>query len=441
MVSAESSQLQLVDLQLPTERSTCALTATTSLPPRPASPALATRSPPRVGYVFSDPLRRAADRLPSNVMRSTFTHSLIAAYGFPKHMIHLLPALPTKEELCRGHSDAFVDFLTTVDEREIESDTSKAECEQFGLQHDCPVFDGLATYVSLVVGGTLAGARALVDGSVDVAIHWDGGRHHATRDRAAGFCYVNDIVIGIIELQRRFKRILYLDIDVHHGDGVESAFLFSPRVYTCSFHLHDLGFYPGTGGSSSVGRGKGTHHALNVPLRRGLRSPTFMHVVKSVVSEIYACYNPDCIVLQCGADGANGNLSGGKGDERGEGWNLNPNVFADVVAFLHGLPDTIVRTQQERTVPDRCPILILGGGGYHNATTARCWAAATASAINDPRVPIPAADDDVPEHALWAEYAAARPHVGTRADENGKGGYIDTLLERTITAIQKLRVN
>lgn len=110
---------------------------------------------------------------------------------------------------------------------------------------DCPVFAGLSDHVLWISGGTLTAARQLLNNECDIVMHWEGGRHHAHSDEASGFCYVNDIVVGILELQIKFNKILYVDIDVHHGDGVQNAFYSTSRVFTLSFHRHEIGFFPG----------------------------------------------------------------------------------------------------------------------------------------------------------------------------------------------------
>ncbi len=131
-----------------------------------------------------------------------------------------------------------------------------------------------------------------------VAINWCGGWHHAQRDSAEGFCYVNDIVLCIHELRRTFNRVLYVDLDVHHGtrqvfvcffifrlpefvsagNGVESAFAFTNKVFTMSLHLKEAGFYPGTGDISDVGFGNGKYHTLNIPFREGVNDEMYKDV-------------------------------------------------------------------------------------------------------------------------------------------------------------------
>ena len=124
-------------------------------------------------------------------------------------------------------------------------------------------------------------AKQLSSGSSDIAINWAGGLHHAKKREASGFCYINDIVLAILELLRTFPRVLYVDIDCHHGDGVEEAFYTTDRVLTCSFHKFGE-YFPGTGHVDDHGRDKGRGYAVNVPLRDGLTDDAFKGVFEPV---------------------------------------------------------------------------------------------------------------------------------------------------------------
>ncbi|KAI9095510.1 hypothetical protein DFS34DRAFT_582186 [Phlyctochytrium arcticum] len=345
----------------------------------------------RVGYVYSAALRHAADCLPSNRNRSTYVHSLIDACNLFRHLHIIDPIEPSIKDFTSFHTRAYNEHLPRTIYRTIDDGR---------LPSDCPVFDELPSYVKLVTGGTLAAARALVEGSVHTAFHWDGGSpdiHFLSciRESASGFCYVNDIVIGIFELQKKFSRILYLDLDIHHGDGVENAFQFSPRVYTCSIHRFDPGFFPASGRKEFSGLGKGRHHVLNIPMKRGLRGESFLSCVQAVLEEVMRNFAPECVVLQCGADGAIGNLNSGDVDTNGqrhrdasgEGWNIGPAFFGDLITCVNAHRGF-------------CPLLVLGGGGYVNTITARCWAAATATSVG-----IRFDQEDIPDHALWTHYA------------------------------------
>lgn len=151
-----------------------------------------------------------------------------------------------------------------------------------------------------------------------------------------------------------FKRILYLDLDVHHGDGVEEAFAYSPSVTTCSFHIHDTSFFPGTGALSDVGFGRGKYHAVNVPLRRGLGSLSFRQVFTKIAGALLEKIDPDVVVLQAGCDGLAKDPLGG--------WALTPDDYAMACQWI--------------TMTGK-PVLVLGGGGYVSANAAKCWTLCT----------------------------------------------------------------
>ena len=128
-----------------------------------------------------------------------------------------------------------------------------------GEYTDCPVFDGMYEFCATYTGCSLDGAVKLNHGLTDVAINWSGGLHHAKKTEASGFCYINDIVLAILELLKRHPRVLYIDIDIHHGDGVEEAFYTTDRVMTVSFHKYG-DFFPGTGDIKDVGAKRGKYY-------------------------------------------------------------------------------------------------------------------------------------------------------------------------------------
>ncbi|KAA6354483.1 MAG: putative Histone deacetylase 1, partial [Streblomastix strix] len=149
------------------------------------------------------------------------------------------------------------------------------------INDDSTVFDGLFRYCQITAGGSVCGASKLNSKEADIAINWSGGLHHAKKGEASGFCYINDIVLGILELLKCNPRVMYIDIDVHHGDGVEEAFYTTDRVMTVSFHKYG-GFFPGTGSIKDIGAGKGKYYSINVPLRDGIDDDGFMYVFQAV---------------------------------------------------------------------------------------------------------------------------------------------------------------
>lgn len=145
------------------------------------------------------------------------------------------------------------------------------------------MFEGLYDFCSMYTGASLDGAMKLNKNCCDIAINWSGGLHHAKKFEASGFCYVNDIVIAILELLKYHPRVLYIDIDVHHGDGVQEAFYLTDRVMTVSFHKYGNWFFPGTGDMYEIGADVGRYYSVNVPLKEGIDDLSYSQVCKNIV--------------------------------------------------------------------------------------------------------------------------------------------------------------
>ncbi|KAL4439216.1 hypothetical protein ABPG77_004118 [Micractinium sp. CCAP 211/92] len=237
---------------------------------------------------------------PMKPHRVRMAHSLVLHYGlYSKLDGYYTPTRATAEDLAVFHSQDYVDFLKTITPDNLSRFTR--ELREFNMYEDCPVFDGLYQYCQIAAGGSLGAAVKLNYQTSDIAINWAGGLHHAKRAEASGFCYVNDIVLAILELLKYHQRVLYLDIDVHHGDGVEEAFLTTDRVMTVSFHKFGNGYFPGTGDLRNMGHGNGKGYALNVPLRDGITDDTYHSLFRPVMAKVMEVYRPEAIVLQCGA--------------------------------------------------------------------------------------------------------------------------------------------
>ena len=154
--------------------------------------------------------------------RIRMAHNLLLNYGLYRKMEIYRPSSASFEELCKFHSEDYVRFLRTITPDNMGEHTK--QMQRFNVGEDCPVFDGLYQFCQASSGGSIGGAVKLNKGHADIAINWAGGLHHAKKCEASGFCYANDIVLAILELLKHHKRVLYIDIDIHHGDGVEEAF-------------------------------------------------------------------------------------------------------------------------------------------------------------------------------------------------------------------------
>uniref|UniRef100_A0A8R1HVV3 Histone deacetylase n=1 Tax=Caenorhabditis japonica TaxID=281687 RepID=A0A8R1HVV3_CAEJA len=316
-------------------------------------------SRPRVSYYYDGDFGNYyyGQGHPMKPHRVRMTHSLIVNYGLYRKLNVMRPARASFEEITRYHSDDYIRFLKDVTSENITSFTD--QMARFSVGEDCPVFEGMYEFCQLSCGGSLAAAAKLNRKEAEIAINWMGGLHHAKKSEASGFCYSNDIVLAILELLKKHTRVLYIDIDVHHGDGVEEAFYSSDRVMTVSFHKHGE-YFPGTGDLKDVGAGKGKYYALNVPLRDGVDDATYERLFKTVMKEVMARFQPEAVVLQCGADSLAGDRLG---------------VF-NLTTYGHG---KCVEYMKSFNVP----LLLVGGGGYTIRNVSRCWVYETAIAVNE----------------------------------------------------------
>jgi acetoin utilization protein AcuC len=218
---------------------------------------------------------------------------------------------------------------------------------------DCPVFSGMYEGAVLACGGTLTAANMILSDEADVAFNPSGGLHHAGPERASGFCYINDVALACMILAEAEKRVLYLDVDVHHGDGVANAFYDRADVLTISFHENPRMLFPGTGFEDEVGAGEGRGYCVNVPLPIGTYDDAYMKAFKAVALPLISEFAPDVIVFELGADAL-------AGDPLAHLY-LTNNVYADIISFL---------------INFNKPILTTGGGGYNIDNTVRAWALA-----------------------------------------------------------------
>ncbi|KAG9242942.1 hypothetical protein BJ878DRAFT_143599 [Calycina marina] len=292
---------------------------------------------------------------PMKPHRIRLAHSLIMHYGIYKKMEIYRAKPATHHEMTQFHTDEYIDFLAKVTPDNMDS--FQKEQGKFNVGDDCPVFDGLFEFCSISAGGSMEGAARLNRGKCEIAVNWAGGLHHAKKAEASGFCYVNDIVLGIIELLRFNQRVLYIDIDVHHGDGVEEAFYTTDRVMTASFHKYGE-YFPGTGELRDIGVGSGKHYAVNFPLRDGIDDESYKSIFEPVIQGIMDFYQPEAIVLQCGGDSLSGDRLGC--------FNLSMRGHANCVQFVKSFGK---------------PTLVLGGGGYTMRNVARTWAFETGTLV------------------------------------------------------------
>jgi acetoin utilization protein AcuC len=252
----------------------------------------------------------------------------------------------TREELEYFHTPAYVD-------RVIELSRRGSGLLDAG---DTPAFPGVYEAAANVVGGTLQALAAIVAGPERRAFIPIGGLHHAARDIAAGFCVFNDCGVAIEAARRLYgiRRVAYVDIDAHHGDGVFYAFEQDPDVLFADLHEDGRYLYPGTGARSETGRGPAAGTKLNIPLPPGADDTVFLDAWQEVERYLEAA-EPELILLQCGADSLGG----------------DPITHLQLTAEAHAHAARRLRVLAERFARGR--VLCMGGGGYNRTNLANAW--------------------------------------------------------------------
>ncbi|XP_026293835.1 histone deacetylase 8-like isoform X2 [Frankliniella occidentalis] len=357
-----------------------------------------------VGYVCDSSLNKQLDKIEQIAGRCSLVNHLVYAYKLNTKLSVLKSAPATDEEILSFHS---TDFIQRLKDANDVTDIEKYEdsLEEYGLGYDCPLFLGIYDFVRAIVGSSIVAARSLISGSNNIAINWYGGWHHAQREEAKGFCYANDIVCAINTLRQHFTRVLYIDLDIHHGDGVENAFAFSRNVLTFSLHKYEAGFYPGSGAITDVGRGNGRFYSVNVPLHDGIRDEPYFKIFDRVSSSIHTAFQPDAIVVQCGCDSLCGDPLGT--------FNLT----------LKGMGQCV-----RRILSWEKPTLFLGGGGYNITNAARCWTYITSLILNCNL------SSEIPDNHFFEKYGPGFEldiMQGNRPDHNTEQ-YIESCI-KTIT--------
>jgi acetoin utilization protein AcuC len=261
-------------------------------------------------------------------------------------LIRLAPRQATRAELEYFHTPAYVDRVIALSKRGS------------GLLDagDTPAYPGVYEAAAFVAGGTLEALAAIVEGSARRAFIPIGGLHHAARDTAAGFCVFNDCGIAIEAARKSFglRRVAYVDIDAHHGDGVFYAFELDPDLAFADLHEDGRFLYPGTGSRSETGRGAAEGTKLNVPMPPGAGDDAFLQAWEEVERYLDAA-RPELILLQCGAD----SLAG------------DPITHLQYSAEAHAHAARRLAALADRHAEGR--LLAMGGGGYNRANLARAW--------------------------------------------------------------------
>jgi acetoin utilization protein AcuC len=313
--------------------------------------------------IHSDEWRRFdyGSQHPLRMERLGLTWRLMETYGLtalPGASVHRPEAAP-EAAIARYHHPEYIEML-----KACNNGMPTRAAAMFGLgPGDNPVFRGVWDCARLVAGGSLLAADLVARGQATRAFHFAGGLHHAVDQRASGFCYVNDAVLAIMRLREHGLRVAYVDIDAHHGDGVQAAFYGNPNVLTISTHERGERLFPGTGFVREVGEGDGVGYSVNLPLEAYTDSAVYLPAFEEVVPPLLEAFRPDVVVAQLGIDAH------------------RTDPLTHLALDIQGFAKAVER------ITEMAPRLVaLGGGGYDLENVARGWTAAWA-VINGVELP------------------------------------------------------
>ena len=310
--------------------------------------------PIQAAFVYDD--RMSAHVLsevhPMKPVRLSYVHSLLESYGAfdsPDSSVEK-PRLASKDELAWFHAREYVDGVEAVGEGRPDSDPARFN---FG-PGDNPAYPGVYSAALLSTGASLAAADALIEGRADVAFNISGGLHHAMPDHAYGFCVFNDPAIAIHRFLRAGMKVAYVDIDCHHGDGVQHAFYHADSVLTVSIHESGAFLFPGTGFVQETGAGVGRGYSVNVPLYPYTSDDVYLWALERTAVPLIRAFAPDVLVTQLGID----------------------SHYKDPITHLALSVQGFARAVRALAAVAPAKWLALGGGGYDLQAVARAWTAA-----------------------------------------------------------------
>ncbi len=233
---------------------------------------------------------------PFSPVRIDMVLDLLAELGVTPELV--APPQATVDELLAVHDSDYVDAVEAA-----SGGGAGSSAAEFGLgTPDNPIVPGMAEAARWLAGGTLHGARLIASGEANVVLQLGGGFHHARRRLASGFCMYNDLALAIRHLTGARMRVAYIDVDVHHGDGVQEIFYADEDVLTLSLHESGEYLFPGTGWPHELGQGMGRGFKLNVPLEPFTEGDSYLEAFAKVSEPALEYFRPDVLVVQAGAD-------------------------------------------------------------------------------------------------------------------------------------------
>lgn len=324
-------------------------------------------STPAAALIYADELSRhvLSPNHPMKPVRLSYMHELMRASGLLESpsLLQAKPRIASRDEILLSHDPDYVDAVHAIGSGGIVPNMY-----EFGIgPGDNPPRPGMYDSTALVVGGTLVATELVKTGKVPVAFSPAGGvHHHAMFNRASGFGVFNDAAIAIQTLVNAGLRVAYVDIDCHHGDGVQAAFYDTDRVLTISLHESGQWLFPGSGSVEETGTGDGDGFSVNVPLAPYTQDALWLRAFDEVVPPLVRAYNPDLLFIQLGIDT--------HFQDPLTHLQLTTQGFTEAVTRLLALGAEFGGT------------VAVGGGGYDMGAVARAWTMA-AAAMSDYDLP------------------------------------------------------
>lgn len=325
---------------------------------------------------------------PMNPVRLDLTERLSRDLGVfdSANLSTIAPDVATDDQLLTVHDRSYIDAVKRA------AETGEGS-EDHGLgTDDTPVFSGIHQCAARIASGTLQLAEALLSGSAVHGVNFSGGMHHAAESNAGGFCVYNDAAVAIQRLlDSGTRRVLYLDVDAHHGDGTQSIFYDEPRVMTISIHQTGVSLYPGTGFPNELGSTAAEGSSVNIAMPQGTGDAGWMRAFHAVVPALVAAFGPEVIVSQHGCDShASDTMSD---------LELSVDAQRQLVFDVAHLADEHCQSRWIAT----------GGGGYSlYDVVPRSWTHLTAIAAGSP-IPLSASTPLTWRDYVKAKYGVAAP--------------------------------
>ena len=307
---------------------------------------------PKAVFVYNDALSQHVLREghPMRPTRLRYTYELLSAYRafeLPGALL-MEPRAATLKELSVIHDEEYICAVESISKGETTYSPARYN---FVANGDNPPYEGMYEASVLSSGASIVAAEAVLTGKADTAFNVSGGLHHAARSWASGFCIFNDPAVIIGHMVRDGMKVLYVDIDAHHGDGVQNAFYTSNKVLTISFHESGRYLFPGTGDSTETGEGEGLGYAVNIPFLPYTGDEVYLEAFEEIVPPLITGFKPDVVVAQLGVDAH----------------------FMDPLAHLN-LSSEAYTNMVTRLLELSPKLVALGGGGYSMDAVPRVWA-------------------------------------------------------------------